>query len=524
MSTVVDNKGLEAPSPVAAFLKRNMQLLLVTVALFVVLAFFSVAVPNFTFATMNVYLDIVLQSAFTGVMALGATFVIATSGIDLSVGTGMSLVAVMAGIFLAGDKMNLPLGLGLLLTLLVGMAIGLINGLNVSILGLPPFIATLAMMMVARGLALIISNKSSIVIANTGYKAIAAGKAIPGVANAIVIFLVLTVLATFLMNKTLLGRYALAIGSNEEATRLSGVNVRLWKIIIYVVAGAFMAVGAVLYSARGGLVQPAEGVGMELNVIAAAVIGGTSLSGGRASIPGALVGAILMETLKKGLTMMSIAAEWQFVVTGTSCSSRSSSTTCVASAKTQPESYSISITTREPPSVHSPDRRESSRHPTKGTPMRPIGRIVAAAAVGTLALGMAACSTSTDATGGSTKTESSGASKVDTSGEQQDWEKEAVKGDGSQTIYLVSKGFQHRFWQAVKEGAEQAGEELGYKVSFVGPQDETKVTEQTDQLKSALDSGPAAIGFAALDSNAAADLLSEIKSKNIPGCRLRLRR
>ena len=152
--------------------------------------------------------------------------------------------------------------------------------------------------------------------------------------------------------------------------------------------------------------------------------------------------------------------------------------------------------------------------------MRPIGRIVAAAAVGTLALGMAACSTSTDATGGSsgssTKTESSGASKVDTSGEMQDWEKAAVKGDGTQTIYLVSKGFQHRFWQAVKEGAEQAGEELGYKVNFVGPQDETKVTEQTDQLKSALDSGPAAIGFAALDSKAAADLLTEIHDKGIP--------
>ena len=152
--------------------------------------------------------------------------------------------------------------------------------------------------------------------------------------------------------------------------------------------------------------------------------------------------------------------------------------------------------------------------------MRPIGRIVAAAAVGTLALGMAACSTSTDATGGSsgssTKTESSGASKVDTSGEMQDWEKAAVKGDGTQTIYLVSKGFQHRFWQAVKEGAEQAGEELGYKVKFVGPQDETKVTEQTDQLKSALDSGPAAIGFAALDSKAAADLLDEINKQGIP--------
>ena len=150
--------------------------------------------------------------------------------------------------------------------------------------------------------------------------------------------------------------------------------------------------------------------------------------------------------------------------------------------------------------------------------MRPIGRIFAAAAVGSMALGLAACTTSTDssASSDSKPSESSGSAKVDTSGDMQDWEKAAVKGDGTKTIYLVSKGFQHRFWQAVKEGAEQAGEELGYKVNFVGPQDETKVTEQTDQLKSALDSGPAAIGFAALDSKAAADLLTEIHGKGIP--------
>ena len=314
MSTADDNRGLEAPSPFTTFLKRNMQLLVVTAALVVILLFFSMAAPNF--AKPTIYLDIVLQAAFTGVMALGATFVIATSGIDLSVGTGMSLVAVMAGIFLAGDKMNLPLGLGLLLTILVGAAVGLVNGFNVSILGLPPFIATLAMMMVARGLALVISQTQSITIKNAAYKKLATGELIPYVANAALIFVVLTVVATFLMNKTLLGRYALAIGSNEEATRLSGVNVRLWKIIIYVVAGVFMAIGAILYSARSGLVQPAEGVGMELNVIAAAVIGGTSLSGGRASIPGALVGALIMETLKKGLIMMSIAQDYQYVVTG----------------------------------------------------------------------------------------------------------------------------------------------------------------------------------------------------------------
>ena len=152
--------------------------------------------------------------------------------------------------------------------------------------------------------------------------------------------------------------------------------------------------------------------------------------------------------------------------------------------------------------------------------MRPIGRIFAAAAVGSMALGLAACTTSTDSSSSSSSdakpSASSGSAKVDTSGDMQDWEKAAVKGDGTKTIYLVSKGFQHRFWQAVKEGAEQAGEELGYQVKFVGPQDETKVTEQTDQLKSALDSGPAAIGFAALDSKAAADLLTEIHDKGIP--------
>ncbi|WP_073982873.1 ABC transporter permease [Actinomyces bouchesdurhonensis] len=314
MSAVVDNKGLQAPSPFTAFIKKNMQLLVVIAALVVILVFFSLAEPKF--ASTKIYLDIVLQAAFTGVMALGATFVIATGGIDLSVGTGLSFVAVMAGVFLAGDKMNLPLGVGLVLTILVGAGVGLINGLNVSILGLPPFIATLAMMMVARGLALVISQTQSIKIKNPDYMALATGTLIPHVANAALIFVLLTILATFLMNKTLLGRYALAIGSNEEATRLSGVNVRLWKIIIYVVAGVFMAIGAVLYSARLGLVQPAEGVGMELNVIAAAVIGGTSLSGGRASIPGALVGALIMETLKKGLIMMSIAQDYQYVVTG----------------------------------------------------------------------------------------------------------------------------------------------------------------------------------------------------------------
>lgn len=314
MSTTEATADTKQDNKLLASVKSSLQLVFVLAALVVIYIYFCFAAPNF--AQPKIFTDILLQAAYVGVMALGATFIIATSGIDLSVGTGMTLVAVMAGVFLSADWLNLPLWLGLVLTLLVGGLMGLINGVNVSVLGLPPFIATLAMMMVARGLALIISGASTISIANPGYIFLSTGSIIPGISNAAIILLLLTVLAGFLMNKTVLGRYAIAIGSNEEATRLSGVNVRFWKTMIYVVAGVFMGGGAILYSARFGFVQPAEGVGFELNVIAAVVIGGTSLSGGRASIFGTLIGALLMETLKKGLTMMGVAAEWQLVVTG----------------------------------------------------------------------------------------------------------------------------------------------------------------------------------------------------------------
>lgn len=149
--------------------------------------------------------------------------------------------------------------------------------------------------------------------------------------------------------------------------------------------------------------------------------------------------------------------------------------------------------------------------------MRPIGRIVAVAAAGSMAFGLAACSTSTSTStdskpsgGAATSTEKAPAEAADKEST------EVPKGDGSKTIYLVSKGFQHRFWQAVKEGAEQAGEEFNYKIQFVGPDDETKVTQQLDQLQAALDTKPAAIGLAALDSGAAGPILTQIESQKIP--------
>lgn len=303
-----------APSPVAGFLKSSIQQVFVFAALIVVYIFFMFSANGF--AAPGILPDILLRAAPIGIMALGATFVIATGGIDLSVGTGLSLAAVMTAYFLGGQFLNLPLGLGLILAVLFGGLIGCVNGFNISFLGLPPFIATLGMMLVARGLALVISDTRPMQIEDPTFRDLSTTMTIPGIPNAAVIFIVMAIIAAALLNKTLLGRYALAMGSNEEATRLSGINVKMWKTAVYIAAGMFMAIGAILYAARTGVVQPAEGLGMELNVIAAVVIGGTSLAGGRANIIGTVVGALLMQTLITGLQMMQVNQSWQFVITG----------------------------------------------------------------------------------------------------------------------------------------------------------------------------------------------------------------
>lgn len=313
----------ETTSKLMQTLKSSLQQMFVFAALLVIYIFFIFAAPGFS--DPSILPDLLLRAAPIGIMALGATFVIATGGIDLSVGTGMSLAAVMTAFLLGGNFLNLPLGLGLLLALAFGAVVGAVNGFNIAILGLPPFISTLGMMMVSRGLALVISDTKPMPIENEVFKQFSTGtlvsdwmleQGIPKVPNAALVLIAFTIIAAFLLNKTLLGRYALAIGSNEEATRLSGVNVRLWKVIIYMVAGIFMAAGAIIFSARTGVVQPTEGLGLELDVIAAVVIGGTSLSGGRANMLGTFVGALLMKTLLQGLQMMKVNQSWQYVVIG----------------------------------------------------------------------------------------------------------------------------------------------------------------------------------------------------------------
>ncbi|WP_426310385.1 ABC transporter permease [Cellulosimicrobium sp. E-16] len=293
--------------------RQQLQQILAFAGLVVIFAFFSIASPYFLdWANIK---GILLATAVTGIMALGATFVIATGGIDLSVGTGMTLCAVMTGVFLT--NLGLPLVVGVLGGIAAGALLGLVNGLNVSFLGIPPFIATLATMMVAQGLSLVISGTKPIYFSDVaGFGQIALGELIPGLPNAVLIFFAAAAVAGILLSKSLIGRYALSIGSNEEATAISGIDVRRWKVVVYTVAGVFTGLAGVVMASRLNSAQPGLGLGYELEAIAAVVIGGTSLRGGKATILGTVIGALIMATLTNGLRIMSIPQEWQKVAVG----------------------------------------------------------------------------------------------------------------------------------------------------------------------------------------------------------------
>lgn len=310
--TVPQTEALKTGSA-KSFLWSQLQQSLAFATLVVLLVFFSIASSSF-FTWSNIS-GVLLSTAVIGILALGTTFVIITGGIDLSIGTGMSLCAVMTAILLV--NLQLPLIVGVLGGIATGALMGFINGFNIAVLRLPPFIATLAMMLIAQGLALVISGVRPIYLSVVrGFKEIALGNLIPGLPNAVLILFLLALVAYPLLSKTILGRYTFAIGSNEEATRLSGVDTRKWKIIIYTVAGLFTGVAGVVIAARLDSAQPQLGVGYELQAIAAVIIGGTSLLGGRGSIMGTLIGALIMSVLINGLRIMSIQTEWQNVVVG----------------------------------------------------------------------------------------------------------------------------------------------------------------------------------------------------------------
>lgn len=294
--------------------KLDWQRLMAPIALIIVFVVFAFAAPGF----FPDGLLTVLESTYTvAFLAFGITFVITTGGIDLSIGTNMMFSA-LVGAYLV--KMGINIWMGLVITVLIATFIGFLNGFMIARLGLPPFIATLGMMMMTQAVGSIITKVTTQYwpssFETNGFYKLMFNKTSSGFPSGAVYMMVFFVIALFLLNKTKFGRYTVAIGSNEEAVRLSGVNAVNWKILVYTVCGAFVGFAAVSYAAVYTTVIPGTGSGWEMNAIAAVIIGGTSMSGGIGTMLGTLIGALLMSVLKTGLMYMKLQTHYQTFFTG----------------------------------------------------------------------------------------------------------------------------------------------------------------------------------------------------------------
>jgi inositol transport system permease protein len=307
---------------------RKYAIVLIFIAMFIGMWILSDA-----FLSPRNLLNIVRQISVMGLIAIGVTMVIITTGVDLSSGSVLALAAVIAASLaqqadwhdVKYPGLQLPVIVPILAALLVGAACGWVNGALVAGFRIPPFIATLGMMTVARGFALLYSNRPVSGLTDT-YNFIGQGelfKVIPvpnqppmGLPIPIIILAVVAVGAHIMLNNTRFGRHIYAIGGNEQAARISGLNVGRIKIGVYTIAGLLAGLAGLVLSSRIGSGQPGLGVGYELDAIAAAVIGGTSLSGGIGTIWGTIVGALIIGVLNNGLDLLNVSAYWQTIIKG----------------------------------------------------------------------------------------------------------------------------------------------------------------------------------------------------------------
>jgi ribose transport system permease protein len=300
------------------FRERGLKWALAPAALVILYIFFAIFGRNyFSYPTL---VNIINAAYYIGFISMGVTFVIISGGIDLSIGTVMMCAAIIGGTVL---KRGWPMVPSLLLIIAVGVAFGIFNGFMVSRLKMPPFIVTLGTMMISMGVGSIFANVQSATFPIRGlpggwFKDLFLhlrpdGGAIP---TGALLLVAVAVICHILLTNTKLGRYTYAIGSNMEAARLSGVDVKKWQLLVYAIAGATAGIGGISYAAIYTTVLPAQGQGFELYAIAAAVIGGTSLSGGIGTIWGTIIGVFIMSVLSTGLPALNLEAHYQTFFTG----------------------------------------------------------------------------------------------------------------------------------------------------------------------------------------------------------------
>ncbi len=304
------NKELEKTNPV--FNKAMLQKFAPFLSLVLMIIFFSFSTEYFL--NFENLVTVALQTSVIGILAIGGTFIIITAGIDLSVGAVMAVSGVCGGLAVYS---GIPVHLGVVFGIFVGCAFGFVAGFLVARVKIPPFIVTLGMMMVARGLSMVLTQGRAIYFRGSpSFKLISQGKLFDTVPYPVIYLFAIAIISGFILKKTAIGRYTYAVGCNEEAARLSGINVVKTKLFVYSFAGFLSGIGGIILAARLNSAQPTAGLGYELDAIAAAVIGGTSLMGGEGTITGTIIGAFIMAILKNGLNLMNVSQFWQMVAMG----------------------------------------------------------------------------------------------------------------------------------------------------------------------------------------------------------------
>ena len=282
----------------------------------VLFLFFSVFGSNF--CTGDTMVNLLESTYYIICVSFGMTFVISTGGIDLSVGTVAMCGALVGGV--AYNVWGLPMWFSLIIIVFTGMLFGILNGILVSYLNLPAFVATLGTMMMSQGAGYIISGVQTMrypsISEPDGWFKRIFYKSLDGVTMGVIYMVILFAAAFFLFKYTKIGKYACAIGSNKEAARLSGVNVKRWGLLVYVISGIFAGLAGIFYAATYTAILPGSGSGIETNAIAATVIGGTSMTGGSGSMFGTIIGVFIMGILKNGLMTIGIQQQWQVLFTG----------------------------------------------------------------------------------------------------------------------------------------------------------------------------------------------------------------
>jgi ribose transport system permease protein len=293
--------------------KRNYNVLfgLTLLALLVLLwIILSVATPSF--ASSNNIANLLRQGSMIAIMAVGQTFVIITGGIDLSVGAVVGFATVVVAMMI---NAGFPIWVAILVTLLVGVAIGLFHGFGIVKMGLPPFIITLATLTSLRGIGLLMTNGNSININSDTFTAFSRNSFL-GIPNLFWMVILVGVPAYVFLHHSRWGRYLFSVGSNAEASRLSGVNVQRTIYMAYTLSGLCAAFVGVLLAARIGIGNPTQAEGWELQAIASSVIGGTSLFGAVGSVHGPLLGAFILATINNGANLLNVNSFWQRIITG----------------------------------------------------------------------------------------------------------------------------------------------------------------------------------------------------------------